>query len=169
MLVRRYSEVTSSCMLGVVPQAIDVQVHLTSGLPAFHIVGLADTAVKESHRRVTAALKNSGFSVPQGIITVNLAPALIAKSGTGFDLAIAIGILLADGVLPPDSFSNHIIVGELGLNGSVSNVRGMVGFGMLAAGRDEHISCANPFIFDGLLDIRALQISHLSDLQTLIL
>ena len=164
---RRYSEVSTAGMHGVEPRAISAQVHLTTGLPAFHIVGLGDTAVKESHRRVTAALKNSGFRVPDGVITVNLAPALINKSGTGFDLAIAVGILLADGILPKDSFDKHILVGELGLNGAVSNVRGMVGFGMLAKSNNKAIACSDTSIFEGLLDISTLELNHLNCLHHL--
>jgi len=162
---RRYAEVQAAVMVGVKPRAIKVQVHLTTGLPAFHIVGLGDTAVKESHRRVTAALKNSGFRVPDGVITVNLAPALLHKSGTGFDLAIAIGILLADGILPAHSFDRHIAVGELGLDGSISNVHGMVGYGMLARKRGKVIVCANASVFDGLFDLDILPLDHLSDLH----
>jgi len=165
--IRRYSEVQTAGMFGVEPRAITVQVHLTTGLPAFHIVGLGDTAVKESHRRVTAALKNSGFRVPDGVITVNLAPALDSKSGTGFDLAIAIGILLADGALPKDSFAEHIVIGELGLNGAVSNVRGMVGAGMLAHKEKMAIVCSDASMFDDMLDLSALEIRRLSDLHDL--
>jgi magnesium chelatase family protein len=166
-MARRYSEVSTAGIHGVEPKLIDVQVHLTTGLPAFHIVGLGDTAVKESHRRVTAALKNSGFRVPDGVITVNLAPALINKSGTGFDLAIAVGILLADGILPKSSFGNHILVGELGLNGAVSNVRGMVGFGLLAKKKGKTIVCADTSVLEGLFDLNALKVGHLSCLQHL--
>ena len=164
---RRYSEVSTAGMHGVEPKAIRVQVHLTTGLPAFHIVGLGDTAVKEAHRRVTAALKNSGFRVPDGVITVNLAPARHNKSGTGFDLAIAIGILLADGVLPKGSFDHHILVGELGLNGAVSSVRGMVGFGMLAKREGKTIVCSDTALFDGLLDVSTLELKHLNSLHDL--
>ncbi|MCL2680425.1 MAG: YifB family Mg chelatase-like AAA ATPase [Coriobacteriia bacterium] len=157
----RYSEVTSAGMRGVCAKRVSVQVHLTSGLPKFHIVGLGDTAVKESHRRVTAALKNSGFSVPDGVITVNLAPALLHKSGTGFDLPIALGILMADGALPKDSFDDCLVIGELGLNGAISNVRGMVGFGMLARKLNKTLICADTSIFEGLLDLSVLQMQHL--------
>jgi len=154
-------------MQGIEPKQISVQVNLTTGLPAFHIVGLGDTAVKEAHRRVIAALKNSGFRVPDGVITVNLAPALLHKSGTGFDLAIAVGILLADGVLPKRSFHNHLFIGELGLNGAVSNIRGMVGFGLLSQKTGKVISCADTSVFDGLFNVRALELNHLSDLHHL--
>jgi len=162
---KRYAEVYAAALSGVKPEAVKVQVHLTAGLPAFHIVGLGDTAVKESHRRVTAALKNSGFRVPDGVITVNLAPALLHKSGTGFDLAIALGILLADDVLPKNSFDRHIVVGELGLDGSVSNVHGMVGYGMLARKMDRSIVCADNSVFDGLFDLDTLPLDHLADLH----
>ena len=164
---RRYAEVYAAGMLGVEPKMIKVQIHLTTGLPAFHIVGLGDTAVKESHRRVCAALKNCGFRVPDGVITVNLAPALLNKSGTGFDLAIALGILLADGVLPEQSFDGHIVVGELGLDGLVSNVQGMVGYGMLARKKNKVMVCADTSVFEGLFEVEALSLNHLAQLHSL--
>jgi len=148
-------------MVGVEAKKINVQVHLTSGLPNFHIVGLGDTAIKESHRRVTAALKNSGFQIPDGVITVNLAPALVHKSGTGFDLPIALGILMADGILPAENFDDCLTVGELGLNGSVSNVRGMVGLGMIARKLGKTLICADAALFEGLLDLSVYEVSHL--------
>ena len=165
--LRRYSEVSAANMQGVEAKSIGVQVHLTTGLPAFHIVGLGDIAVKESHRRVTAALKNSGFRVPDGVITVNLAPALLNKSGTGFDLAIAMGILQADGVLHASSFDNHLLIGELGLDGTISNINGMVGFGMLAQKLGKTIVCPDASVFDGLLNLKALELKHLSDAHRL--
>ena len=164
---RRYAELQSAGMLGVTPRGVEVQVHLTSGLPAFHLVGLGDTAVKESHRRVTAALKNSGFRIPDGVITVNLAPALFSKVGTGFDLAIAIAILVADGFLPAEPFNDFLFVGELGLNGAVSNVRGMVGLGLFARKTKQTLVCGDTSLFDDLLKVETLELKHLSELHDL--
>ncbi|MCL2525944.1 MAG: YifB family Mg chelatase-like AAA ATPase [Coriobacteriia bacterium] len=164
---RRYSEVLSAGMHGVEPKAVSVQVHLTTGLTAFHIVGLGDQAVKESHRRVCAALKNSGFRVPDGVITVNLAPALMNKSGTGYDLAIALGILMADAELDAAHFKNHLVVGELGLDGSVSPVRGMVGYGILAAQSEQTLVCSDAALYDQLIDLKVVEIKHLSQLHYL--
>jgi len=159
----RYASVLSATMVGIQAVEVQVQVHLTSGLPAFHVVGLGDTAVKESGKRVFGALKNSGFSVPDGVITVNLAPALLHKSGTGFDLPIALGILLASGVLRPEVLQDCIAVGELGLDGGIAAVRGMVGFGLLAREKEKTLVCASAAALDDLLSVRVLEVFNLRD------
>ena len=96
---------------------------MTRGL-RFSLVGLPDNAVKESYDRIMAALENSGHPFPQKQITVNLAPADIRKEGSGFDLPIAIGILATEGKVDPNVLSHYMMVGELGLDGSLSPVRG---------------------------------------------
>ena len=85
---------------GLDAPSVTVEVHLANGLPGFHLVGLAETAVKEARDRVRGALINSGFEFPAKRITVNLAPADIPKTGGRYDLPIALGILLASGALP---------------------------------------------------------------------
>ena len=159
----RYGSVLSATMMGVEAVEVEVQVHLTSGVPKFHIVGLGDTAVKESGKRVLGALKNSGFSIPDGVITVNLAPALLHKSGTGFDLPIALGILLADGILRPDTLQGCIAVGELGLDGGIATVRGMVGYGLLARKREKTLVCANAVALDDLLSVKVIEAPSLNE------
>lgn len=98
--------------LGVSAPAVTVEVHLSSGLPSLSIVGLAETAVRESKDRVRSALMNAGFEFPARRITINLAPADLPKEGGRFDLAIALGILVASGQLPPEA------LGELECMGS---------------------------------------------------
>src|SRR6202789_2321295 len=103
----------------------------------FHTVGLPDAAVRESRDRVRAAIKNSGYIIPPTFITINLAPADIKKKGSGFDLPIAVGILGAYGALRVDDLSQFLLVGELGLDGAVRSVPGMLPVAILA--RDKGI------------------------------
>ena len=97
------SIIHSAALLGIDAYAVNVEVDLSSGLPAFDIVGLPDSAVKESRERVRTAIKNTGLSFPTKRITVNLAPADTKKEGASFDLPIAAGILTAMGTLPAEA------------------------------------------------------------------
>ena len=99
---------------------------------SFHTVGLPDAAVRESRDRVRAAIKNSGYLIPPTFITINLAPADLKKEGSGFDLPIAVGILGAYGALKASDLSQFLLVGELGLDGSVRAVPGMLPVAILA-------------------------------------
>jgi magnesium chelatase family protein len=110
--------------LGVEAPAVAVEVHLSGGLPSLSIVGLPETAVKESRERVRSALITAGFDFPQRRITINLAPADLPKEGGRYDLAIALGILLASGQLKVDSLDHYEVIGELALSGSVRAVTG---------------------------------------------
>ncbi len=103
-----------------------VEVHESSGLPGFTIVGLPDTAVRESRDRVRAALLSSGFKWPQRRVTVNLAPSAVRKVGAGLDLPIALGVLAAVGELPTGVLETVAFVGELGLDGSLRHVPGTI-------------------------------------------
>ncbi len=120
------SVINSAALLGVESYPVHVEVDLSNGLPAFDIVGLPDSAVKESRERVRTAIRNSGFSFPVKRITVNLAPADTKKEGAAFDLPIAMGILSASGVFPASILENSILVGELSLDGSVRPVNGVL-------------------------------------------
>jgi magnesium chelatase family protein len=111
---------------GIQALSISVEVHLSHGLPAFNIVGLPETAVKESKDRVRSALINSQFEFPAGRITVNLSPANIPKTGSGFDLAIALGILAASNQIPKSALEKHEFVAELGLNGQLHPVHAIL-------------------------------------------
>jgi magnesium chelatase family protein len=111
---------------GVEAPLITVEVHLSGGLPSMHLVGLPETAVRESKDRVRAALINSGFKWPQSRITISLAPAELPKDGGGFDLPIALGILAASKQMPNTHFDNCEFLGELSLNGELRSVRGVI-------------------------------------------
>lgn len=118
------SKVTSGCVLGIEAYAIDVEVDVARGIPSFTVVGLPDTAIKESRDRIRAAIKNSGFEFPPGKVTVNLSPADKKKEGAGFDLPIALGILAATDMISPEELIGTIFCGELSLNGRLKPFRG---------------------------------------------
>ena len=121
-----FSRVATCGLTGLDGHLIEVETDISNGIPAFDVVGLADTSVKEARERVRAAIKNSGFKFPNQRITLNLAPADIRKDGTDFDLPIAIGILVAAKIIPEESVKGYFISGELALDGSVRPVPGML-------------------------------------------
>ncbi|MEE8342671.1 MAG: YifB family Mg chelatase-like AAA ATPase [Gammaproteobacteria bacterium] len=118
--------VYSRAQLGIEAPLVSVEVHLSNGLPSLSIVGLPETAVKESKDRVRGALLNSRFEFPTRRITVNLAPADLPKAGGRFDLPIALGILAASGQIPKQALSGHEFIGELALSGELRAVRGVL-------------------------------------------
>jgi len=126
---------------GVDVSSIDVQVQIASGLPAFAIVGLPDKAVGESKERVRAALTAIGLALPPKRITVNLAPADLGKEGTHFDLPIALGLLVAIGAIAADQLAPYVCLGELGLDGSIASVAGVLPAAMHAAGLGAGLIC----------------------------
>ncbi len=128
------ANVLSSALIGIDAHAVEVEIDIANGLPTFTTVGLPETAVRESRERVKSAIVNSGYLFPDDRITVNLAPAGIKKEGTGFDLPIALGILLATRVLPPGVLDDVLVAGELSLDGRVKAVRGTLPM-VLMAGR----------------------------------
>ena len=111
--------VYSCASLGIAAPQVTVEVHLSNGLPAFNMVGLPETSVKESRDRVRSALLNGNFEFPSKHITVNLAPADLPKEGGRFDLAIAIGILAASKQIPAKYLLDHEFLGELALTGEI--------------------------------------------------
>lgn len=121
-----YAKTYGETVCGINGEEIIVEVDISNGLPGFDIVGLPDTAVKESRERVRAALKNSGLVFPMARITVNLAPADLRKDGSSLDLPIAVGILTAAGNLLQDETGGKIFVGELALDGSIRQVSGVL-------------------------------------------
>ena len=116
--------VHSRGLTGVTAPRVSVEVHLSGGLPGVHIVGLAETEVREARDRVRAALQNAQFEFPQRKVTVSLAPADLPKESGRFDLPIAIGILAASGQLPQEPLAAHEFAGELALTGELRAVRG---------------------------------------------
>ncbi len=105
---------------------VRVEVDIARGLPTFTLVGLAENSVKESRVRVQAAISNAGFDFPKARISVNLAPADVQKSGTAFDLTIALSILVASGIIPESKIAGVAAIGELSLTGEIRPVRGML-------------------------------------------
>ncbi len=118
--------VSSSAVLGIEAYSVEVEVDISNGLPAFNIVGLPDTACRESADRVRAAIRNSDLSFPSKKITVNLAPANLKKEGSAFDLAIAIGILVANETVQKEEVVGRIFCGELSLDGTLRSVPGIL-------------------------------------------
>ncbi len=127
----------SAANLGIQSYLVKVEVDISSGLPSFSIVGLPDTAVKESKDRVTAAIKNSGFSLPNKKITINLAPASIKKEGACFDLPIALGLLSAQGFVSSEELKRYLILGELSLQGKVRRVKGVLPISLFISKKEE--------------------------------
>jgi len=118
--------VYSRAQTGIDAPLVTVEVHLSNGLPSLSIVGLAETAVKESKDRVRGAILTGQFEFPARRITVNLAPADLPKEGGRFDLPIAIGILAASGQIPTDSLAQYEFIGELALSGDIRGVKGVL-------------------------------------------
>ncbi len=118
------ARVQSAAYFGVQAYPVEIEVDVARGLPQLQVVGLPDASVKESRERVRSAIKNSGFQFPAEKITINLAPANIKKEGSCFDLPIALGILAAQGVIPPEKLEQFIFLGELALDGTLRRFRG---------------------------------------------
>jgi magnesium chelatase family protein len=118
--------VRSATLVGVDGQPVTVEVHVSAGLPGYHVVGLPDAAGRESRERVRAAVLSSGLMWPQRKITVNLAPAGLRKSGSGLELAVALGLLAATDELPAAVLDGAAVLGELGLDGTVRPVPGIL-------------------------------------------
>jgi len=121
-----FAKVKSFGLNGLNGYKIDVEVDTNSGLPSFDIVGLPDAAVKEAKERVRYAIKNTNFTFPPNKIAVNLAPANVKKAGAIFDLPIALGILISTKQIKVEKLSDYIFIGELGLDGSIRSVRGIL-------------------------------------------
>src|SRR5215208_4449006 len=128
----------SAAVYGIEAYLVDVEVNIATGTNGiFLIVGLPDTAVRESRNRIVAAIRNNGFGWPYQHITVNLAPADVKKEGSAFDLPMAIGILGGHGLLVKQDLSDYLMVGELSLDGRLRPVKGALSIAMLA--RDQKI------------------------------
>ncbi|GEC15669.1 YifB family Mg chelatase-like AAA ATPase [Nitrobacter winogradskyi] len=137
-MVQRVSTVAFE---GIEARAVDVQVQVAPGLPAFNIVGLPDKAVSEARERVRAALIASGLALPARRITVNLAPADLPKEGSHYDLPIALGLMAAIGAIPSDALAGFTVLGELGLDGSIAAVAGVLPAAIGANAREEGLIC----------------------------
>src|SRR2546428_7698951 len=133
--------VTTVAFEGIEARAVDVQVQVAPGLPAFNVVGLPDKAVSEARERVRAALVAAGLALPARRITVNLAPADLPKEGSHYDLPIALGLMAAIGAIPADALSGLTVLGELGLDGSIAAVAGVLPAAIGANARNEGLIC----------------------------
>ncbi len=121
-----FSRNFSAAVFGINAFIVEIETHLDNAVPGFSIVGLPDSAVKESRDRIPAAIKNSSIIFPSKKITINLAPADVKKEGSAFDLPIALGILSAMDIIPMEKFHRKIILGELSLEGVLRGIRGVL-------------------------------------------
>ncbi len=157
----------AATVFGVEAVPVDVEVGVSNGIPGFAIVGMADASVQESRERVKAALRSCGFTMPASKVIVNLAPGTLRKTGTGFDLPIAAGILCATGQIDPRVVDGLLLVGELSLEGKVRPVAGLLPQVLCARSLGYGVVCAYS---DGLMAIEGVEqreIRSLSDLRTL--
>lgn len=164
--------------LGVEAPPVTIEVILSSGLPVFSIVGLPETAVRESKDRVRGAISSSGFNFPDGRITVNLGPADLKKTGGRFDLPIALGILAAQNLVRCDRFDSHEFFGELALNGEIRSVPGALPAALRAAeaghrivmpeanGQEAAYASAEVLVAESLLQVAAY-LNHARELSPL--
>jgi magnesium chelatase family protein len=135
------SHVATVAFLGLEARAVEVQVQVAPGMPAFIVVGLPDKAVAESRERVRAALSAIGLALPPKRITVNLSPADLPKEGSHYDLPIALGLLGAMGVIDSETLAAYVVVGELGLDGRVAPAPGVLLAALHASERDLGLVC----------------------------
>lgn len=138
------ARVNTVAFQGVDVCPVDVQVQIASGMPAFTIVGLPDKAVGESKERVRAALHALGLSIPAKRLTVNLAPADLAKEGSHYDLPIALCLLAAMDVVPRDAIADCVVLGELSLDGSIRAVAGVLPAAIHAVANENRLICPEP-------------------------
>ncbi len=164
MLARIHSAAT----FGIDARVLDVEVDVSSGLPAFSIVGLPDASVREARERVRSALRNSGFPMPSGKVTVNLAPAGFRKVGASLDLPVAVAFLKIAGLEPADQ-ARRVFVGELGLDGQVRPIKGALCVALAArdAGFDEVVlpaaNAAEAAAVDGIRVVGVRSLTPLVD------
>jgi magnesium chelatase family protein len=136
------ARVTTVAFQGIEAVPVDVQAHIAPGFPGLVLVGLPDKAVRESGERVRAALTASGLGLPAKRITINLAPADLPKEGSHYDLPIALALMGALGAIPQDALDGYLAMGELGLDGRLAHVGGILPAAMAASARGLGIVCA---------------------------
>lgn len=155
-------KVQSAVLHGVEALPVQVEVLISSGIPSFSIVGMPDTAIQESRERVRAAIKSAGFRVPSDKIVVNLAPSSLRKTGSGFDLPIALALLAATGQIPVGHLERALVVGELSLEGTVHSIAGLIPYQQCA----RQLGCS---LLTGTTDHGAIPVSGVTcySLETL--
>ena len=169
--------VRAAAILGVEAVPVSVEVSVSNGLPCFSIVGMPDAAVRESQERVRAALKACGFVIPSQRIVVNLAPGSIKKTGTGFDLPIAVALLAATGQIAQSYVEGWLWVGELSLDGAVRSTRGLLSYELAARSAELKLAVAPEaadavdldglelFAISSILDLRSAQLPRYSPVK----
>lgn len=139
-----FSNVFCAHIYGMEARIIQIEADISDGLPVFHMVGYLSSAVREAKERVNSAIRNAGIRFPAKKIVMNFSPADIRKEGTAFDLPISISLLAAFGYIPVDMLSHYLIVGELGLNGKIRPIKGILPM-VLEAKRNGFQACLIPF------------------------
>ena len=162
--------IQSRAKSGIDAPLVSVEVHLSNGLPAFHLVGLPETSVKESKDRVRSAIINSHFEFPARRITVNLAPADIPKEGSRFDLAIAIGILDASEQIPENCLNEYEFIGELALTGDIRSLEAILPSAQRAAKKQHKLIIATANAPEARLveSLEILPANHLLEISVLL-
>lgn len=158
--------IPTATLRGVEAVPVTVEVSVSGGIPGLSIVGMPDTSVLEARSRVRCAMKACGYKIPRLHVTVNLAPAEIRKTGTAFDLPIAVAVLAATGQIPHESLSKLLFVGELALDGSVYPPRGAVAYAALAEREGLSLVCSDQTRLPLALSTDAYGISAISRLKT---
>jgi magnesium chelatase family protein len=162
-----FAKVFSRSVLGLHAPLIEVEIHLSQGLPALTIVGLAEAAVRESKDRVRSAIINSGYQFPNKRLTINLAPADLPKDGSRLDLAIAIGILIASEQLPEQAANAYELVGELALDGQLRQVSGILSIALACKQAQRQLLLPIPNAADAAC-IQQLQVLAAKNLQQVV-
>lgn len=157
--------IPTATLRGVEAVPVTVEVSVSGGIPGLSIVGMPDTSVLEARSRVRCALKACGYKIPRLHVTVNLAPAEIRKTGTAFDLPIAVAVLAVTGQIPLDGLSKLLFVGELALDGSVCPPRGAVAYAALAEREGFSLACSEQTRLPLALSTGAYGISEISRLK----
>ncbi len=164
-----FSSINTGTISGLKSYLIQVEVDTSPGLPCFQMVGYLGSEVREARERVRVALKNSGHSLPAKCININLSPASIRKSGTSFDLPIAIGLLASIGEIDPDTLTGTLVIGELGLDGEVRGVRGILPIVRMARSNGiSRVILPNDNVKEGSLipDMDIIGVSSLAELYS---
>src|SRR5690242_15245087 len=163
---RMLASLRTAAVFGIDACPVHVEVDVSFGLPKFVMVGLADTAVRESRERVRLAIRSSGFDYPPYRVTVSLSPADVRKAGASFDLPIALGILAATGVVQRRHIADRVLLGELSLDGGIQPTRGVLPIAA-AARRDGLAGMLLPSANAGeasiVADLDILAVSSLAD------
>src|SRR6266545_2510207 len=152
-------------LVGLEPRRVDVEVHIQAGIPGLAIVGLVDRAVQEAKHRIRSGIASAALDWPNRRITVNLAPAQLRKEGSAFDLPIALAILAASGQIPAERLAEHAAVGELGLDGRLRRVGGVlaVAEGATRAAIDKLLCPAECAAEAALAGVEPIPVRHLAE------